>query len=1065
MWGQDKYCNFTKINGNEWVKLAPELNSIKFGIEASGILFGYIIGEFNNWEKNENYKLVWEADHNNGNLRLSKELLLTDGHFKPGPHKYSYVLIDLNGNEITLSSNPEHFEPFTFIWNKPEAVLDIKASANYLLVGYELELIAVIDSQSMPKQVIEVEWDYYPKHPLFKFEGNKLKLTANPDELAEVTIKARSRNGFLASERTFPIQNTVREGKIVHFIKLDNLYDGDTFSWDLWTFEEDKSAEAVALTNRTDFGVAAISPYKNVIARKKIWDMCWHNEWAEQTGSFKLDKEADNYYIVYGDYEIYTSLKDVVLRTSPRIEYALIDDENKITANLSHAPLVGTVFELFINSKKIDNLDIIVKDQQKQLIITNLPKTIVATDMLEIRTNNNTYLPAKVLMREFLNKYYYPGNDMGIKFIDEQISLRIWAPTANRVDIVIYNTWDAQAEDFTNYYTLNYDPVTGTHHGYIDKNDNLGKFYLYRLSFDDLNSHGQYYTRVTYAVDPYAHAIGLNGDKGALIDLNHPESMPEDWLNDSRPKLNSLEETILYEMHIRDFTIDPNSNVPDRFRGKYLGAATNETNYMDPETGKAVTTGIDSLAELGITHVHILPIFDFSSVDETKTDDENNRNWGYDPKNYNAPDGSYSIDPYNPITRIKEVRTMVQAFHQKNIRVVMDMVYNHMTDTVNLDKIVPGYYFRSDSIGKFTNGSGCGNEMASERPMVSKFIVDSILHWINDYHIDGVRFDLMELIDLDTIKKVVAKLHAIDPSLIIYGEPWKGGYSPLTNGTYRGTQKNNNFSIFNDFFRDAIRGTNSPSNGFVNGDPHNPVHLWNIVEGLKGSISSLTARPSETINYADAHDNYTLWDQIEKSQNRNLAPGQYRKNLPENIFESPLVRQNILALGIILTAQGIPFIHGGAEFLRTKNGDHNSYKSSDKINAFHWQDKLSFKPVFDFVKGLISLRRNHPAFRMPTSEMVSHHLNIILAHNNDKSGVLISHFKDNANNDSWKDIIVIYNATAIDNYEINNLVPVINNGVWYIVVNHEKAGIETIEEVAVGKLPPIRSHSMMVIHS
>ena len=280
----------------------------------------------------------------------------------------------------------------------------------------------------------------------------------------------------------------------------------------------------------------------------------------------------------------------------------------------------------------------------------------------------------------------------------------------------------------------------------------------------------------------------------------------------------------------------------------------------------------------------------------------------------------------------------------------MDVVYNHMQDTRNFDNIVPAYYFRTDYRGRFTNGSGCGNEIATERPMVRKYIIDSIKSWIKDYHIDGFRFDLMELIDLDTVKEIIKEINNINDSIIIYGEPWKGGYSPVKNGTIRGSQQNQGFSVFNDVFRDYIRGDNKPSLGFINGNQHDGPTAWNIIEGLKGSINTLTKLPEESINYIDAHDNYTIWDQIEKSLNPSIENGKYRKFKEVNPLDNELVRRNLLGLSIILMSQGIPFIHGGSEILRTKNGDHNSYRSSDSINSFYWKDKGRHIEVFNYVK-------------------------------------------------------------------------------------------------------------------
>ncbi|ASG68435.1 type I pullulanase [Francisella halioticida] len=1064
IWIQDKAGNFSLLNVAHDINLDYETNSIRFRIQANGFLHGYVVGKFNNWQKQEELKLTWTIDSNDGSLWLTKDIFAIE-NLNPGTNQYSFILVDLEGSEFKVSINDNDFIPLSFNWLVSSNKLEIKSSENFIALGYKVDLAAVTKSVNQRYKIVDVDWEISLKSSQTHITNNKLFVDPNiSKETSQINIKCFSKQDpSISAEKSFDIVREQRHGALVHFIKKDGLYHGENFSWDLWTYSEDQSTEIVFLSSQSDFGVYAICNKNNVIARKKTWSMHWHNEWAEQTNSFDISEQYNNYYIIQGDAHIYTSLIDVINRTNPKIEYTVMDQSDKIKAYLSDKPQIGTLFELWINSSKVADIDIIIKEKSQQIIFTNLPSNIKGSDLIEIRANN-IFLPTKVLMGNYLDKFYYPKNDMGVIFNENIISLRLWAPTAKKIEVLLYN------EDSPNNkkqpdssYELIPELEYGTHHVKINRSSYENKYYLYKLYFDDLDPRGNIYTKITYAVDPYTCGLGINGDCGFLVDLNNSELMPEKWLEDKSQKITNKNNAILYEVHLRDFTISPESGIDENLRGKFLGAVEENSIYADND--KQISTGIDSLVELGITHIHLLPIFDFSSVDEKKIDEEDNRNWGYDPKNYNAPDGCYSLNPYDPTQRIKGVREMVLKFHQKGIGVVMDMVYNHMTDTSNLDKIVPKYYFRTDKLGNFTNGSGCGNELATEHPMVSKFIQDSVVHWIKNYKINGVRFDLMELIDLDTIKNIVTKIKQVDPNIIIYGEPWKADNSPLTNGTHRGTQRNQDFSIFNDSYRDAIRGNNNPGKGFINGNSHNPENIGNVIEGLRGSIHNLTAKPNESINYVDAHDNYTLWDQIEKSQNHNIATNCYRNNLPSNIFENTLVRQNALALGIILTSQGIPFIHGGAEFLRTKQGDHNSYKSDDEINAFHWSDKLHYKEFFNYVKGLIKLRKEHPVFRINNRKVIDKNLNITTAHHDSKSGVIISHFKNYANGDSWKDIIIVYNATAIDNYEINDLLPKPDSKVWYIVANHEQAGTETIQKVNIGKLPSLRSHSLMIIHS
>lgn len=1075
MWGQDRFGNFRQINGAQEIKLNYESNCVRFTLQRSDIyksegalyayVCAYVIGDFNNWQKTEDYKLHLSVDHNNGRLKMTEICFFNPG-LKPGIYEYSYVLVDIDGNETLLSSDGHKFKAFSFEWLVINHNLEIKTSENFATPGFHLDLIVIKKLASNRNAIVPVEWSCDLPPNKFTLKDSRLWIDPSLLNISEITVSAKNGNNTVLATRTLPIVTTSipRNGKLIHFIRSDNQYKGDKFLWDIWTYAQGKDSRAVQFSANSDFGATALIENNNLIVRKQIWDSGWHNDWAEQTNSFAIDDEYDNYYLIHGDNDIYTSLEDVITRTNPRITYAVMDEKDRIAVYLSHEPLVDTRFDLYINSIKQENICTIVKDEKKQVIFTNLPPSILPYDLLEIRANN-TFLPCKVTMRGYLDNFSYPGNDMGVVFIGSRISLRVWAPSAKKVEVLTYSDYAAEPKFPEACFHMAPDSLSGTHHTEIIRNEFVNKYFLYRLYFDSIDRNGRPYTKVTYAVDPYAYGIGLNGDKGVLVDLNSPELMPEGWIDESRPPLVRKEDVILYELHLRDFTISPDSGINPELRGKFTGVSTSGGRYTDSATKTTVSTGVDSLVELGITHVHILPFFDFSSVDETKLNDPNNRNWGYDPKNYNAPDGSYSVDPYDPLLRIKETRQMVHQFHQHGIRVVMDMVYNHMSDTKNLDNLVPGYYFRSDYLGRFTNGSGCGNEIASERPMVRKMIIDSVIHWIKDFQIDGLRFDLMELIDIDTIRKIESEALAIDPSIIIYGEPWSGGSTPLTNGTYRGSQKNHEFAIFNDTFRDALRGNNNPGRGFINGEQHTPINARQVLDGLRGSVNRLTVKPRETINYIDAHDNYTLWDHLEKSQTPDLENGFYRIGLPEDLFESSLVRQNLFGLGLILTAQGIPFFQGGAEILRTKNGDHNSYKSDDTVNAFHWKDKVRFKPIFDYIKGLITLRKSHPAFRMADSGTIYNSMDVGMAHNNEKSGVIISHFKNFANGDSWRDIVVIYNATTIDNYEINNLLAQPEGGIWHIVVNHEKAGIETIVSVAHGQLPALRSHSMMVIHS
>lgn len=939
--------------------------------------------------------------------------------------------------------------------------LEIKASCNEFYLGEEIQLIALKESIFGVKRVRDVYWT-------IDYIGDEIKLTNN---IIKIGKKLKNKNSLrvncvdkITGEkacREFPIILKEVEDVLIHFIKNDEDYFGNGYKWDLWNFSNDGVSYAVELQNNSEFGRCAFIKEKNIIARRKAWGDNWGNDWSEQTATFEIPKGIKNCYIIHGENKIITNLEDVIEYIKPRIEIAIMDNKDNITAFLSRAPLVGTKFCIYINGIKKEKCEYKIDKLLRKVEFKNLNLKIAPNDLVEIRASN-TFLPCKVTMRNFLDSYYYDGNDMGVVYDKKNIYLRIWAPTAFKVDLCLYENWYDINENEKNIYHMNRDNESGTHYVKVDRKQNECKFYLYRLYFKDIDRNGLEYIKINYAVDPYAVSVGINGEKGFLIDINNVKAMPFGWVLDKRPKLLRKEDSIIYEMHVRDYTISEDSGVNKEIRGKYLGLAKEGTTYRDEKRKITVKTGIDHLKELGVTHVHLLPIFDFGSVDERK---KSNRNWGYDPKNYNAPEGSYSSNPYDPISRIIELREMIKTLHKNDIRVIMDVVYNHMQETKGLDNIVPAYYFRTNYRGRFTNGSGCGNELATERPMVRKFVIDSIKHWLKDYNIDGFRFDLMELIDIDTMKEVVKACKEIDESILIYGEPWKGGDSVLTNGTYKGSQRGEEYSVFNDTFRDFIRGNNSPSNGFVNGNQHDGPTAWSIIEGLKGSINTLTYNPGESINYVDAHDNYTLWDQIEKSLTPSIKEKNYRKIKEENIFNNHLVRRNILAIAIILTSQGIPFMQSGSEILRTKNGDHNSYKSPDNINAIFWRDKAKYFDAFQYVRGLIEIRKNFKVFRLSKRESINN-IDISFLNGDEKVGVIKWHFKNLNNLDNnINDLIVIYNGTSIDDYDVNQYIPISENRNWNIIADFNKAGIKTINKVSAFEIPKLKSYSIIILYA
>ncbi|MCK8823586.1 type I pullulanase [Fuchsiella alkaliacetigena] len=613
----------------------------------------------------------------------------------------------------------------------------------------------------------------------------------------------------------------------------------------------------------------------------------------------------------------------------------------------------------------------------------------------------------------------YLDKKVGIYYSQEKTEFHVWAPNVDQVKLLLYEI-NGKYENPGQVFNMEQDSdgiwsitVSGDH---------KGKFYNYLV--EDRND-------LKCAVDPYAQAVSLNGTKGVIVDL--AETNPEGWEDDQRPPLENLEDSIIYEIHVKDFSISPYSGMENK--GKYL--AFTELGTTVP--GTDIKTGVAHLKELGITHVHLLPVFDFGSVDERL---DYQYNWGYDPQNYNVPEGLYATDPSQPKTRIRELKRLIQSLHQNGIRVIMDVVYNHTYRLYesNFGKLAPQEYYRFYEEGEPANGSGCGNEIASENPMVRKFIVDSVEYWAREYHIDGFRFDLMGLIDQKTMEAVANRLHEIDPSILIYGEPWTADKSPLPidQRMLKGRQRGLKIGVFNDDLRDTIKGgTRGKAKGYVNGELANLDYLKS---GITAQISSYASSPHEVINYVSSHDDLTLWDKIEKT-------------CPQASYEDK-VRMSNLSNAIVLTSQGIPFLHGGVDLLRTKYGVENSYQSSDRINKIDWVKKIDNNYVFKYYQGLIKLRKEHPAFRMASAEDIKKHLQFLEA----DYGIIAFQLQGYANNDSWETIIVVYNP-FMEARDIR--LPESKN--WEIVVKDKKAGTETLESFY-GQMVLVPKISTMVLH-
>lgn len=511
----------------------------------------------------------------------------------------------------------------------------------------------------------------------------------------------------------------------------------------------------------------------------------------------------------------------------------------------------------------------------------------------------------------------------------------------------------------------------------------------------------------------FAKAVCVNGDRAAIVDMT--DTNPEGWANDVRPSLKSPCDLVIYELHHRDFSIDASSGLVNK--GKFLALA-------EPKA-------IDYLKRLGVNAIHILPSFDFASIDETRLD-QPQYNWGYDPKNYNVPEGSYATDPYEPTRRIKEFKTMVMALHKAGIRVILDVVYNHTFNikNSNFQRISPDYYYRKTADGRYSDGSGCGNETASEKPLMRTYMIESVKYWVNEYHIDGFRFDLMGVHDIETMNQIRHEVNNIDPSIYIYGEGWSAGscaYPTEKLAMKANAQKLDGIGAFSDEMRDALRGPVSDDHkgGFLAGASGQEESIkFGIVGAIQHpqvdmtkvnySKAPWTNSPSQMVSYVSCHDDMCLTDRL-----RTSIPG---------INTDELIRLDLLAQTAVFTSQGVPFMLCGEEMLRDKKGVANSFRSPDNINHLDWNNLKKYPEVFDYYSGLIALRKAHPAFRLGNAEAVRQHLEFLSA----PSGVVAFRLKNHAGGDAWNNIIVILNANRTAqtiNIPQNQYTAVVKDGV------------------------------------
>lgn len=759
--------------------------------------------------------------------------------------------------------------------------------------------------------------------------------------------------------------NMKAESLKINYKRINSDYEG----WKLWIWDKSEGKVGFELLpeGKNDFGlVFKLDLDKYGLMNKEIGILPKYGNWESKEAFDRIlrysgEKEI---YIVEADEKIYNNINDMNISTETT--KAFYDTGGNIRVVFNRTVYTKSISdEFYLINKKSGEKKKIFKVDNNGISNTVYFKT-EPLDINEIKDND--YIVSskygETLVR-FGNVLYTfsPYNDMGEITGDDGITFRIFS-TAKEINLLIQR--DNKEEKIPFKYDKDFVWEVKLSTSYY------GSTYRYEAVYPD---------KTLYGIDPSAKC-SIRNNTYAMIVNDNSNVIPS-------PKFNNSE-LVIYEMSIRDLTSDSLSGVKNK--GKYLGLTEEETTHPDFSD---IRTGISHLKELGINAVHIMPFYDFENDENSSSYD-----WGYMPVSFNSPDGSFAVDKM--AGKIKETKAMISEFHKNGIKVIMDVVYNHTAETsenkvYNFNLLAHDYYYRTNLDGKYSNGSGCGNEFKTESPYGRKFIIDSLKYWITSYKIDGFRFDLMGLMDQDTVIEILNEIRKIKPDIIIYGEPWTGGVTPI-KGVYKGFQKGKNFAVFNDDFRDAIKGSvfDIKNLGYV----QNQSNRETVIKGIKGSIDLFTDSPLETINYVSCHDNHTLFDRLKLS-------------MPDDDLKT-IIKRDKLAEAIILTSQGIPFILSGEEILRTKNGNDNSYNAGDEINKIDWTRKKVFYDVFKYYRDLIDMRKNHPAFRMETKNDILKNIKFYeelgIKLPDDKS---IAYIIDGSNaGDSWNQITVLINPNT-----------------------------------------------------
>jgi len=690
------------------------------------------------------------------------------------------------------------------------------------------------------------------------------------------------------------------------------------------------------------------------IVRKNCSDPCG-TSWGEATKDFdgdrfvKMEDGDVAVYLVSGDETVYYSEDGgKTLMQKKTVNSIGIISENEIRYNVSPATKLTSIDQVAVyeGDRRLDVESVSSIDNTVISGVIKLKENLDLSKQYDVEIEGferKTAIPTEIFdTKAFIRDWTYSGDDLGAVIRDDKTTFKVWAPTASAVALNLYESGDGGDDH------LSIQMERGKYGSWFTtQRVGSGTYYTYSVTTA---------LGTQEVVDPYAKALGVNGDRGMVVDLRSTD--PEGFRKEDTfvKNIETYRDAIIWEVHVRDFS---NRIADSKYPGKYL--AFTETGLKNA-AGQPV--GVDYLADLGITHVHLQPVYDYATVDESS--EQPQFNWGYDPKNYNAPEGSYSTDPYHGEVRINEFKQMVQALHKQGLGVVMDVVYNHTYDAnANLNRIVPYYYYRYKPDGSNSDGSGCGNETASERVMFRKFMVDSVTYWAKEYHIDGFRFDLMGLHDLETMQEIEQAVHAINPHAILYGEGWTGGATTM-NPNLQATQANirsikasgktGSVAVFNDAIRDGLKGSvfNATEKGYISGDP-SKARALNVafgIEGAGGSGQGWKVDNAMTVNYMSSHDNRTLWDKLTLSN-------------PDATDEQKQ-QMNRLGASILFISKGTTFMLAGEELLRSKGGDGNSYKSSDAVNNLDWDALAPDSGVMqmrDFYRELIAMRKANDFLR------------------------------------------------------------------------------------------------------